>query len=153
MQINTLMTSSEVKRSRNLPKSENSNSLGKITLNVWELMFLHSEGTKEIETILSKIFLEFMAFCCHFFCIKMSKNGAVSKTDSYGSKSSIMPHCRSKFVRCHTLNLADLYASSPWHVDRRKRCQYNIVHSVWKTSTYNFGNNSGLLGSQFSGFQ
>jgi len=75
MQINALITSSEVRRSWNLAISENSNTrFFRIDVFAFPRHKINRNDPDE------NIYLEFMAFCSQFLKLKITKNGSVSKT-------------------------------------------------------------------------
>jgi len=81
MQINALITSSEVRRSWNLAISENSNTLGKKYTRFFRIdVFAFPRHKINRNDPDENIYLEFMAFCSQFLKLKITKNGSVSKT-------------------------------------------------------------------------
>ena len=81
MQINAMMTSSEVKRSRSLAKSESSNnSFGKNALTVWEQLTFFAFPRHKVNgnDPGENIYWDSRPSAA-IFCIKNTENGAVSK--------------------------------------------------------------------------
>ena len=93
MQINTLMTSSEIKRSRNLAKSENSNSLGKKSTRCSTIDVLAFIRHKINRNDPGKNIYWDLCLCCQFFVLKILENAVLKfKNPDLMAPKAVMPH-------------------------------------------------------------